>query len=636
MRKRRKDRDGSDKKNVAGQQNEPQISLVGVHKIGFVLLKKIHSVDSTIIPLHMLEVCFSLCRVYGGLFLTAEMIDCLLAGDFERAAWFAGALLLLNVFFGVAGEVVRRKFRGMKNKIWLIFYVWLREKAFSLDYETMENPQVAEKILYSERTSDMYGGLGIMLYQYCEILRSALNVLLSSAMVLSLCLKEPAQAKGILGMLSAPLSSMLLFALVLTGMMICAFRVFQRFAKKQMEIFGAHTGVENRLMYLLNQIYGNVKAAKIIRIYGMEEMIMENTRTDQDKSKVYFEQMCDVERQEGDANKLVNSFFTVASYLLVAVKTVTGAITVGAFTRYAGALNQFGNACFTMISSNGELRKIATYMKEFLDFLNTESMHEKGSIPVEKREDGEYELAFENVSFHYPGNEELALKDVNCRLRIRGKLAVVGRNGAGKTTFIKLLCRLYEPTKGRITLNGVDIRKYDEEEYRRLFGVVFQDFKLFAFPVWENITAGSERQKERIEEALRQADAKEMVEKMPQGIDTYLYKNLEDGVEVSGGEAQKLALARALYKDAPVVILDEPTAALDPKAEAEVYAHFNKMVEGRTSIYISHRMSSCRFCDDIIVFENGRIVERGSHEELFAAGGSYARMWNAQAKYYEG
>lgn len=637
MRKLEKDKGSSDgKKNVAGQGNEPQISLVGVHKIGFVLLRKIHSVDSTIIPLHMLEVCLSLCRVYGGLFLTAEMIDCLLAGNFEQAAWFAGALLLLNVFFGVAGEVVRRKFRGMKNKIWLIFYVWLREKAFSLDYETMENPQVAEKILYSERTSDMYGGLGILLYQYCEILRSVLNVLLSSAMVLSLCLKEPAQAKGILGMLSAPLSSMLLFALVLTGMMICAFRVFQRFAKKQMEIFGAHTGVENRLTYLLNQIYGNVKAAKIIRIYGMEEMIMENTRTDQGKSKVYFEQMCDVERQEGDANKLVNSFFTVASYLLVAVKTVTGAITVGAFTRYAGALNQFGNACFTIISGNGELRKIATYMKEFLDFLNTESMHEKGSIPVEKREDGEYELAFENVSFHYPGNEELVLKDVNCRLRIRGKLAVVGRNGAGKTTFIKLLCRLYEPTKGRITLNGVDIRKYDEEEYRRLFGVVFQDFRLFAFPVWENITSGSERQKERIEEALRQADAKEMVEKMPQGLDTYLYKNLEDGVEVSGGEAQKLALARALYKDAPVVILDEPTAALDPRAEAEVYAHFNKMVEGRTSIYISHRMSSCRFCDDIIVFEDGRIVERGSHEELFAAGGSYARMWNAQAKYYEG
>ena len=182
----------------------------------------------------------------------------------------------------------------------------------------------------------------------------------------------------------------------------------------------------------------------------------------------------------------------------------------------------------------------------------------------------------------------------------------------------------------------MDIRKYDEEEYRRLFGVVFQDFRLFAFPVWENITAGFARSDERIWEALRQADAGELAKRLPQGLDTFLYKNVEDGVEISGGEAQKLALARALYKDAPVVILDEPTAALDPKAEAEIYAHFNKMVEGRTSIYISHRMSSCRFCDDIIVFEDGRIVERGSHETLFAAGGSYARMWNAQARYYEG
>ena len=180
----------------------------------------------------------------------------------------------------------------------------------------------------------------------------------------------------------------------------------------------------------------------------------------------------------------------------------------------------------------------------------------------------------------------------------------------------------------------MDIRKYDEEEYRSLFGVVFQDFKLFAFPVWKNITAGGRRQDDRIFQALRQADAEEMVRSLPEGLSTYLYKSLAEGVEISGGEAQKLALARALYKDAPVVVLDEPTAALDPKAEAEVYAHFDQMVEGRTSIYISHRMSSCRFCDDIIVFDQGRIVERGSHEELYAAGGNYARMWDAQARYY--
>lgn len=611
-------------------------TLAAIHRIGLRLLKRIHGVDSAIIPLHMLEVCLSLAQIYAGLFWTAELIDALLAKDFGRTAGFAAGLLLSNLLFGVAVDLNKRKFRGMKNKLWLIFYVWLREKAFSLDYETMENPEISEKILFSERTSDMHGGLGLCLYHYCEIFRALLHVLCSVSMVVYLCLSRPVGAEGLLGYLARPLPSLLLFSGVLGGLVVCSFQVFGRFARKQKEIFDSHTGVENRLSYFLSQIYWNAKAAKMIRIYGMEDMVLENTMMNNNESMAYFRRMCEVEEQEGDANKLVSSFFTVASYLLVAAKTVTGAITVGAFTRYAGALNQFGNACFAVISSHGELRKISTYMEEFLEFLDTESMHEKGSIPVEKRQDGEYELAFENVSFHYPGKQELVLKDVNCKLRIRGKLAVVGRNGAGKTTFIKLLCRLYEPTQGRITLNGVDIRKYDEEEYRRLFGVVFQDFRLFAFPVWENITAGFAPEEDRIRQALRQADAGELIEKMPQGLDTFLYKNIEDGAEISGGEAQKLALARALYKDAPVVILDEPTAALDPRAEAEIYARFNKMVEGRTSIYISHRMSSCRFCDDIIVFEDGRIVERGSHEELFDAGGSYAGMWKAQAKYYGG
>ena len=244
----------------------------------------------------------------------------------------------------------------------------------------------------------------------------------------------------------------------------------------------------------------------------------------------------------------------------------------------------------------------------------------------------EYVLSTSALSRHYGACS--ALKGLSMHVPKGAVYGLVGKNGAGKTTFINLLCRLYEPTAGRITLNGVDIRKYSEEEYRTLFGVVFQDFRLFAFPVWKNITAGGERLEERIRKALRQADAEGLVQAMPQGLDTNLYKNLGDGVEISGGEAQKLALARALYKDAPVVILDEPTAALDPEAEAEVYARFNRMVEGRTSIYISHRMSSCRFCEDIIVFDQGWIVERGSHEELCAAGGNYARMWEAQAKYY--
>ena len=220
--------------------------LISIHKTGFRLLKKIHSVDSAIIPLHMLEVFLSLAQVYASLFLTSVLIDLLLAGNFPDAGIMAVWLLLVNLLFGVAVHLTKRKFRGMKNKIWILFYVWLREKAFSLDYETMENPEVAEKILFSERTSDVHGGLGILLYHYLEILRAALHILLSVSLIVYLCMAAPRIPNAVLSTLAHPLPSAILFAGVLAGMILSSFRVFKKFAQKQQEIFDNHTGVENK------------------------------------------------------------------------------------------------------------------------------------------------------------------------------------------------------------------------------------------------------------------------------------------------------------------------------------------------------------------------------------------------------
>lgn len=257
-------------------------------------------------------------------------------------------------------------------------------------------------------------------------------------------------------------------------------------------------------------------------------------------------------------------------------------------------------------------------------------------MPIEKRLDNEYELEFRNVSFHYPNSKENILKHITAKIKVGGKMAIVGRNGSGKSTFIKLLCRLYDPTEGEILLNNIDIRKYDYDEYRRIFSVVFQDFKLLSFSIAGNVAADTSYDKEKVWLCLKKTGLSERVKEMPKGIETVIYKQEEEGVEISGGEEQKLAIARALYKDAAIMILDEPTAALDPISELEIYEQFNEIVQEKTAIYISHRMSSCRFCENILVFDDGNIIQHGSHEELLKQEkGLYAKLWNAQAQYYK-
>lgn len=271
---------------------------------------------------------------------------------------------------------------------------------------------------------------------------------------------------------------------------------------------------------------------------------------------------------------------------------------------------------------------------------------EKGTLHVT---DKPHTIEFRNVSFSYPNTDIQVLSGLNITLQPGEHLSVVGLNGAGKTTFIKLLCRLYDTTEGEILLDGINIRKYDYQEYMSLFSPVFQDFKLFGFSVKDNIllsdTSLAPAQQEyaqdttsqtNIQELLAQVGLQERIDSLEKGADTILFKAFdENGVEFSGGEQQKIAIARALYKKAPVVILDEPTAALDPVAEYDIYRQFNALVGGKTAIYISHRLSSCKFCDRIAVFSDGRIKEYGTHDELVKVkDGIYAEMFAAQAQYY--
>ena len=341
-------------------------------------------------------------------------------------------------------------------------------------------------------------------------------------------------------------------------------------------------------------------------------------------------------RKCGMIQGFTQRLMTLAGYLISGAFCILGAFSVGNVVKFAGALTniimgfqrmeeQYKDLCLTA-------RREAYTLKMFR--INDEMY--KGQLPVEKRLDNKYEVEFRNVSFRYPGTDSYALKHFSLKLTVGERMAIVGMNGSGKTTMIKLLCRLYDPQEGEILLNGVDIRKFRQDEYIRLFSVVFQDFRLLSMPLGQNVAASMETDGGRAMEVLARAGLSERMEQMPEGLDTWLYQEIQDeGVEISGGEAQKIAIARALYKDAPFVLLDEPTASLDPLSEYEIYSRFDTMVQNKTAIYISHRLSSCRFCNDIAVFHEGRLVQRGSHEELLKdEKGKYYELWHAQAQYY--
>ncbi len=336
------------------------------------------------------------------------------------------------------------------------------------------------------------------------------------------------------------------------------------------------------------------------------------------------------------AAEAITALFSGAVYLFVCLKAWAGAFGVGSITQYVGAVTAMEKnvrQLFTMLS---HMRSNAAFLKTTYEFLDIPNAMYQGSLTTEKRSDRQYEVEFKDVSFKYPGADNWALRHVNMKFKVGKRLAIVGENGSGKTTFIKLLCRLYDPQEGEILLNGIDIRKYNYRDYMDIFSIVFQDFQLISQPLGNNVAGAMEYDWERAEKCLVDAGFGDRLADMPDGLETYLYKDFgREGVNVSGGEAQKIAIARALYKDAPFIILDEPTAALDPIAEAEIYEKFDGIAGDKTAIYISHRLSSCKFCDEIAVFHEGAVIQQGTHAALVAdEAGKYHELWNAQAQYY--
>lgn len=576
---------------------------------------------------------------YAGIYLSALVIDGLTGNRDPKRLKILVVVTLITAAMIALGTALLHKWKEIHSAgYWYKMNYLLSEKILNTDYTNLEDGKTAEK-----RTNlhwNMNGGgwgLPQVFYACEELLSSILTILGGLGLTVTLFISKIPKDAGWLTVLNRPW--MVLLVLLLMAAITLAAPMLSNKAESYIAGNVGATNLGNRMFFFFGWLGYYTELALDVRMYRQERIC---ERYNRNKEDVFSSNGILARKVRGPAglykaaSAAVSVTFTGVAYAFVCLKAMAGAFGLGAVTQYVASITKVSSGFSKMVSALGSMRNNAPFLVQCFEYLDIPDNMYQGSLTVEKRRDRKYQIEFRNVSFKYPGSDNWALKDVSMKFEIGKRLAIVGMNGSGKTTFIKLLCRLYDPTEGEILLNGINIRKYNYREYMDIFSIVFQDFQLLSLKLGENVAATSDYDSAKVADCLEKAGFTQRLSEFKAGMETYLYKNYDkDGVDVSGGEAQKIAIARALYKDAPFIILDEPTAALDPIAEAEIYEKFDAIAGDKTAVYISHRLSSCKFCDEILVFHEGTVIQQGTHKELAAdVKGKYYELWNAQAQYY--
>lgn len=599
------------------------------------ILRVIRKLDKSFF-IHMGVKCLlDALATYLGLLLSVYILDQLTAGaDFRQCFAAAAATCVLLFVIQFSGGMLDNRLNVRWETIYRRWDCMTEEKILQMDFAKIDSPQTRKMRERIWQDNNWGAGIHTIRWQMYGILNSLCRLV--GAVIVG--------APIFFYIVRAKSPVIVLMLLVMAGALAAGSALGTVYEKRvQQYMMGKEETDEERienasLTWDMAAGYGfSYRDGKDVRLYRGYDLLrywtLEKMISKKSRRKVW-----EASLNSGKGNFCGNfsaGIVECGAYLVVALLAVAGALTVGSVVRFAGCLRNIFSAASGLFWQFPQLALGARRQVSKLEFLEIEDEMYKGKLPLEKRSDNLYRIEFRDVSFKYPNTEQYALRHFSMELKVGEKLAIVGMNGSGKTTMIKLLCRLYDPQEGEILLNGVDIRKFKHEEYSRLFSVVFQDYQLFSFLLGENVAVSDDYDTARVRKCLEAAGLGERLARLEQGLNTYLYKDYEDGVEFSGGEAQKVAIARAVYKTAPFVLLDEPTAALDPLAEFEIYKRFDEIVEDKTAIYISHRLSSCRFCDKIAVFHEGQLIQQGTHEELVRdESGKYYEMWNAQAQYY--
>jgi len=563
---------------------------------------------------------------YVSLWFSARILNNVIDNNLDLAIksafWLIGLVFILNVLASVFMHFIwYYRITGFEK-----IDLKVMRKAMKLSYQEYEKTETMDNIKRARHSSASIGGLRQQIDTMIQIFRTTISIIFAMIFIVILFSKVDF-SKG--NMLKA-IFIVVVFTCFYTMVTFFAFRI----NKKYQQDFKKHISESDHDMGLgvyWGQMVMELKNAKDIRLYQMQGLIQNYIVKLFCGKNNRYTQFAKTTGKNAAIISLLNRSGEMVALIFIVLQVIQKLIPIGDILLYSGAINRFTNDVVELISSIGQFNVRQDYLEQFNAFLDKKEFEYDGDLPVIA---DTYEFEFCNVSFHYPGSNEKILDNVSLKFNVGQATAIVGRNGAGKTTLIKLLCRLYEPTEGEILLNGKDIKCYNYNEYLKVFSVVFQDFELFSFAIDENVASGNDVNLDKVEQTLKKVSLWERVNKLTDGVHTKINNDNGEGVSLSGGEAQRVAIARALYKDAPFVILDEPTAALDPIMEMKIYEDLKKLTFQKTSIFISHRMGSCKFCNNIFVLENGKVIETGNHDELMNNDGVYAKLFQTQQQYY--
>ena len=629
MRKRKK---GNPSKSTVSFKETMQFSLRGF---------KVWRRENPALLLSVL-ICGVVCALtpYVDIWLLARLIDEIAGGRVPHLLTvYALALMSTSAVLSLLCAGLTRWKNVQLACLWHTQNKVFMEKLLSMDFADMDDRHVQELRSRIWQNTDSGGwGLYKLIHSFEAIISSVMSMISAILLTASLFILPVTAGNGGLMILNHPV--FILLIIVLMFAVTFAAPLLSVKAGSYWVRYADENQLGNRLFGFWLGSLGNDRAKALdVRIYRQDILSRSNLK----KYNPFIPTSKLAKAARGPMggyqalSGAVSQIFVGVAYIFVALKALGGAFGVGRVVQYVSAVIALSGGLSMLIETLGDLRNNTSFLRIVFEFLDMPNKMEQGDMAVSQNSGKGYEIEFRNVSFKYPGQEDYALSNVSMTFHAGQRLAVVGTNGSGKTTFIKLLCRLYDPTEGEILLNGIDIRKHNYYEYMQMFSVVFQDFKLLSFELGQNVAGSMNVDSDKAVQCLQKAGFGIPLDKLTHGLSTVIYKEFDgEGVDISGGEAQKIALARALYKGAPFIILDEPTAALDPIAEFEVYSSMNQMIGEKSAVFISHRLSSCRFCHDIVVFHEGRLVQRGSHDTLVSdKSGMYYRLWSAQAQYYE-